>query len=146
MSEPGSERLGLPDVNVLVALTNPSHQHHRAAHAWLANAEAFATTPITEAGLVRLLLNPAVTGQTVSGSQAVGLLRALRADPRASFLEDDTTLAAAHIDLIGLASHKQVTDLHLVNLAAAKACVLVTFDRKLAHALPGAHTAHVHLL
>lgn len=40
----------LPDVTVLVALTNPSDQNHARAHRWLAAVSRFATTPITEKG------------------------------------------------------------------------------------------------
>lgn len=85
MSESTETDFLLPDVNVLVALTNPAHQHHTQAHHWLSEVERFATTPITEYGLVRLLLNPAVTGQEIVGAQATGILTALRADTRAIF-------------------------------------------------------------
>lgn len=131
----GSPALPLPDVNVLVALTNPSHQHHVQAHRWLSTVDHFATTPITESGLVRLLLNPAVMGQPVTGRQAVGILAGLRADARAAFLPDESSLAMARVDLVGLAGHRQVTDLHLVNLAAHHSATLVTFDRAISQAL-----------
>jgi predicted nucleic acid-binding protein len=58
-------RVTVPDVNVLVALTNPAHVFHREAHRWLSGVNRFATTPVTESGLVRMLLNPAVSGQPV---------------------------------------------------------------------------------
>ena len=58
MSEP---QLVLPDVNALVALCVTNHLHHRDAHAFLATVESWATTPVTEAALYRLLLNPQVT-------------------------------------------------------------------------------------
>lgn len=64
----------MPDVNVLVAITNPSHQHHRRAHQWLTGVGRFATTPITEIGLLRLLLNSSVTGQQVTGPRPLSLL------------------------------------------------------------------------
>lgn len=135
MSESSGRAFSLLDVNVLVALTNPSHQHHDQAHQWLSGVARFATTPITENGLVRLLLNPAVTGQPVTGRQAVGILRGLRSHGRAMFLPDDSSLAAAEIDLIGLAAHKQATDIHLVNLAASGGGVLATFDRRISQVL-----------
>ncbi|TAM87808.1 MAG: PIN domain-containing protein [Jatrophihabitans sp.] len=135
---PDDPRIPLPDVNVLVALTNPSHQHHAQAHRWLAGVAAFATTPLTENGLVRLLLNPVVTGQPVSGGQAVAILAGLRADPRSAFLADDSSLGAALIDLVGLAGHRQAPDFHLVNLAAAHGATLVSFDARIRGALPAA--------
>ena len=131
-------RLAIPDVNVLVALTNPSHVFHHESHRWLADVERYATTPVAESGLLRMLLNPVVTGQAVTPEQALAVLAGIRADPRAEFLLDDSSLADAFVDTTGLAGHKQVTDWHLLNLAARHDGVLVTFDRRIARAvLPG---------
>lgn len=143
---PLTHSLEIPDVNVLVALTNPSHQHHRRAHQWLTEIESFATTPVTEAGLVRLLLNPAIAGQPVTGRQAVGILRGVRDHAKASFLADDSSLAVATIDLIGLAGHRQTTDAHLVNLAAGQGAVLTTFDRRIRDMLAGGDKDSVRVL
>lgn len=145
MPDPHAQ-IELPDVNLLVALTNPSHQHHRAAHQWLSAVERFATTPVTEAGLVRLLLNRAVTGQEVTGQQAVDVLRGVRAHPKAVFLPDDSSLAAATIDLVGLVGHRQATDAHLVNLAVSNGAVLVTFDRRIVQMLAGDDQASVRMV
>ena len=51
----------LLDVNVLIALFDPVHGHHEPAHAWFAHNRPFgwATCPITENGLVRVLSNMA---------------------------------------------------------------------------------------
>lgn len=131
-------RLAIPDVNVLVALTNPSHVFHIESLRWLAGVERYATTPVTESGLVRMLLNPAVTGQTVTSERALAVLAGIRAESRAGFLVDDSSLADAAVDTTGLAGHRQVTDWHLLNLAARHDGQLVTFDRRIARAaLPG---------
>jgi uncharacterized protein len=122
--------LAVPDVNVLVALTNPSHVFHHEAHGWLAGVARYATTPVTEIGLLRMLLNPAVTGQTVTREQALAVLTGVRGDARAEFLADDATLSAAVVDTTGLAGHEQVTDWHLLDLAARHGAVVVTFDRR----------------
>ncbi len=142
----GGGAFAVPDVNVLVALTNPSHQHHEQAHRWFSQQVRFATTPITEAGLVRLLLNPAVTGQAVTGSQAMRILAAVRSHERAVFLPDDSSLAAASVDLIGLAGHQQATDFHLVNLVASHSGQLVTFDRRIRTSLTPEDRGFVRLL
>lgn len=139
-------RTALPDVNVLLALTNPAHQHHGSAHDWLSGTTRFATTPVTELGLVRLLLNRSVTGQEVTAGTALRVLAGIRADERAVFLPDDTSLGAPLVDLVGLTGHRQVTDLHLVNLAAGHGCSLVTFDRRLGQALTAADRAFVTVL
>ncbi|MCO7219134.1 TA system VapC family ribonuclease toxin [Klenkia sp. PcliD-1-E] len=129
------EGAALPDVDVLLALTNPAHQHHDRAHSWFAGTRWFATTPLAETALVRLLMNRTVTGQDVSAGQALDILRGVRADDRATFLPDDTSLSTTGVDLIGLAGHRQVIDLHLVGLAARHDCVLVTLDRRIPGAL-----------
>ncbi|WP_141014953.1 TA system VapC family ribonuclease toxin [Nocardioides sambongensis] len=123
--------LDLPDVNVLVALLHPDHVHHRAAHTWFGSVARFATTPVTESGLVRMALNPTVMGVAAGAGQALDSLRSLRRHERAVFLPDDSSLAEASIDLVGLTGCRQVTDLHLVNLAAAHSARLVTFDSKI---------------
>lgn len=128
-------KLAVPDVNVLVALTNPSHVFHHESHRWLADVGRYATTPVTESGLLRMLLNPAVTGQAVTPEQALAVLAGIRADSRAGFLVDDSSLAEANVDTTGLAGHQEVTDWHLLNLAARHDGVLVTFDRRIARAL-----------
>ena len=129
-----SHLLAIPDVNVLVALTNATHVFHVESHRWLAATQRYATTPVTECGLVRMLLNPVVVGQTVTSQQALEILARIRADPRAEFIPDDSTLASPRVDLIGLGGHKQVTDWHLLNLAASHDAQIVTFDRRIARA------------
>ena len=44
----------LLDVNVLLALSDPMHAHHEAAHRWFAQCgrQSWATCPLTENGFV----------------------------------------------------------------------------------------------
>ncbi|QDO87407.1 hypothetical protein FNH13_02880 [Ornithinimicrobium ciconiae] len=122
-------RVTLFDVNALVALALTTHQHHHAAHRFLrALAGRWATTPLTESGLFRLLLNPLVTGSQRSAPEVMAILQGMRADPRWTFLEDSTALAEPMVDITVLMGHRQVTDLHLVNVAARHDGVLATFD------------------
>lgn len=130
--------LDLPDVNVIIALLHRGHVHHRYAQEWFAKVRRFATTPITETGFLRLALNPSVMGSQTSSDAALASLRSLRADRRATFLADNATLAEAVIPVTALTGHRQVTDLHLVNLAVAHSARLVTFDRRIASTLTGA--------
>ncbi|MCL2787717.1 MAG: PIN domain-containing protein [Micrococcales bacterium] len=123
--------LDLPDVNVLVALLHPGHVHHGTAQRWFAGVRRFATTPITEAGFLRVSLNTAVMGVALRSVDVLDSLRSLRSDPRAEFLADDSSLAQACIDLVGLVGHRQIIDLHLVNLAATHRARLVTLDTKI---------------
>jgi len=47
-------RVALLDVKLLVALFDPDHVHHEAAHGWFAGARSggWATCPLTENGLL----------------------------------------------------------------------------------------------
>lgn len=136
----------LPDVNVLVALLQPSHVGHEMAMQWFESVESYATTPVTELGFVRLALNPRVMGQQISLEVARASLQSLRADSRARFVEDRTSLAEPGIDLRGLSGHRQVTDLHLVNLVVHHQILLTTFDRAIHAALMPTDRSHVRLL
>lgn len=125
----------LLDVNVLLALSWDQHIHHQAAHSLFAELDGWSTCPVTETGLLRLLLTEQVVGRKVSGGEALGQLDAMRRVPGWSFLEDSTSLAAPIIDTRVLMGRRQVTDLHLVNLAAANESRLATFDAALRDSL-----------
>lgn len=94
-------------------------------------------------GLLRLLLNPGVTGQAVTAPRGLAVLAGIREDPRADFLSDDSSLADADVDTTGLAGYKQVTAWHLLNLAVRHAGFLVTLDRKIARAASPTYSARI---
>ncbi len=48
----------LPDVNILVAAHPDTSPFHQLARFWLHQASHFATTPITETGMLRVLMAP----------------------------------------------------------------------------------------
>ncbi|MFT3799329.1 TA system VapC family ribonuclease toxin [Microbacterium sp.] len=125
----------LLDVNVLLALTWDHHVHHQVAHRRFTELTSWSTCGVTEAGLLRMLLTPEVVGRRVSGSEAIGQLRAIRRVSGWRFIDDDTSLAESRIDLRVLMGRRQVTDLHLVNLAAARGTKVATFDAGLRDAL-----------
>ncbi len=124
----------LLDVNVLVALAWDSHVHHRESTRWFAehrsSGSAWATCPVTESGFVRVSSNPAVLPAAISASDAIGVLRAMRAAGSHRFLADDVSMLDP--DLVLPTGHRQVTDVHLLALAKRHAGQLITFDRALA--------------
>ena len=137
----------LLDVNVLVALSVPTHHYHLPATEWFDDADFdWATTPLTEAGYVRLLTNPVVVGFSVSVSQALDGLRELREEPGFRFLADATSLGAPFIDLEPMVGTTQVTDFHLVNLVAQNGMRLATFDGSLLRSLAEADRGHVYVI
>ena len=68
-------RSALLDVNVLIALIDPSHEFHDSAHAWfqMNRRYGWATCPITENACIRILGKPAYPylGLTVAEIRAV---------------------------------------------------------------------------
>ena len=116
----------LLDANVLVALVVPDHVHHDAAEAWLAGGDhPFATCPITEGALVRLLVR-----EGAGAAAAIAVLEAVARHPRHDFWPADVPYA--HADLRKVDGHRQVTDAYLAALARAHDGRLATFDRALA--------------
>ena len=136
----------LLDVDVLIALYDPRHVHHSAARIWFERVDAWATTPVTETAFVRLLSNPVVMGEEVTPREAIAALDAVRHAPGHRFLTDDSSLAHAHIDLGALVGHRQVTDFHLVDLAARAGIRFATFDARLVAALSPDDRASVTLI
>lgn len=142
--------LALADANVLVAVAVSSHVHHAAARDWISRTPAFATTPITEAALVRALINPAIVrdvdGNQLSITAALSVLRKLRLLSNAKFLTDSTSLADTRALTGHITGHRQVTDTHLLNLAVAHGGVLATFDAGIASSLKPAARKHILIL
>jgi toxin-antitoxin system PIN domain toxin len=132
------------DLNVLIALAWPQHVHHERAHAWFATSTTtWMTTPITEAGFARLSTNPSVVTHRVSMNDALAMLVAMRGIAGHAFLPDASTLAAPTITLSAVATARQVSGAHLVNLAAASGARLVTLDRGIEQMLTPKDREHV---
>ena len=78
---------GLLDVNVLLALAWPTHQHHRAAHQWFRDESRYgwATCALTQLAFVRLSSNPSYSSDAVSPQDAAALMGQLAAHPKHQF-------------------------------------------------------------
>ena len=136
----------LLDVNVLIALVDPAHVQHDAAHGWFhkEGQASWATCPITENGLVRIVGHPRYPHSPgiPAAAQALAGLRGL---PGHFFWSDDISLMCRdHFNLDRLLTHGQVTDSYLLALARHHQAALATFDRRLVvDAVPnGAATLH----
>jgi toxin-antitoxin system PIN domain toxin len=144
------KKIALLDVNVLVALFQPDHVHHELAHDWFAeNRRAgWATCPITETGLVRLLTNPRFHTVGIAVSSVVERLRRFQSDSAHEWWEASISLAdSALFQLTAIKGHRQVTDVYLAGLAHSRGGKLVTFDRAvLWSAVTGARPSLVEIL
>jgi toxin-antitoxin system PIN domain toxin len=112
----------LLDGNVLVALVVEDHIHHEAARTWFAGAEGFATCPITQGTLLRLLLR-----NDMPTADALGVLTRVTGHARHEFWPDD--LGYAEVAMRGVVGHRQVTDAYLAELARSRKGCVATFDQ-----------------
>lgn len=140
-------RVALLDVNVLVALFDPDHIHHESAHTWFGThrASGWATCPLTENGLVRVLANPSYAPTPERPAAVLARLRAFCASGHHVFWPDDVSLRDVRIVRTSLpVTSRQLTDVYLLALAKRKGGCLATFDRSiLLAAVVGAQAEHV---
>lgn len=113
----------LLDGNVLVALVSSTHVHHQAARAWFTtHADAFATCPITQGTLLRLLMR---LGEMTANS-ALAVLAGVTSHTRHVFWSD--AIGYEDVSWRGVLGHRQVTDAYLAALARHHGGRLLTFD------------------
>src|ERR1700739_2018682 len=113
----------LLDVNVLVALLWPDHTFHELVQGWFGrNARrGWATCPITQAGFVRIVSNPAFSVRAVSPSDALQALDLTLQHPAHQFWADDVPLSdALNVFEEPPLGHQQITDAYLLGLAINK--------------------------
>jgi uncharacterized protein len=124
----------LLDVNALLALGVVDHEFHARVSSWMRQQPGprLATSSITEIGFVRLASQISAYGFTVA--QALSALRKMKdaAHARFLFLADDRDASQLPS---WVKSPRQITDGHLVALAAAHGAKLATLDE----GIPGAY-------
>jgi toxin-antitoxin system PIN domain toxin len=129
-------RKHLLDVNVVIALVEPGHQHFQRAQKWFSSFTkgTWGLCPLTEAAFLRITTNPAFQPGPRSMQQAIAVLQMMKSHPRHLYWNigdswvDITTPFARRI-----LGHQQVTDAFLLGLAIKEDGVLVTFDRGLGY-------------
>jgi uncharacterized protein len=126
--------VGLLDVNVLVALLVPEHEHHAAAMTWFAagSSQGWATCSVTELGVIRVCAQ--LPGGTWAPEKTADRLLLLSAASRNYAFWPDSASPATMPEVRGAASAKQITDRYLLGLARRYGGRVVTFDRRLAAA------------
>lgn len=125
----------LLDTNLLIALLWPSHEQHDLALKWFTRhrAKGWATCPITQAGFVRIVSNPAFSRDAVQPREAIQVLSANTAAKDHAFWTDDLPVAeAVAFAGVRLMGHQQVTDAYLLGLAIRRGGVLATLDERIA--------------
>lgn len=120
----------LLDINVLIALCDPLHEHHGRALAWfLGNPRpAWATCAITENGFVRILGHkkyPNFDGGTAAARE---VLQGLCILPGHQFWPCDLSLLGESV-LLRAPDSRQITDTYLLALAVHHRGRMATLDR-----------------
>ncbi|CAK0755725.1 Ribonuclease VapC44 [Gammaproteobacteria bacterium] len=141
----------LLDVNVLIALFDADHIQHERAHAWFeANQDqGWASCPLTENGLVRILCHPhysRVIHRTAA--EVVADLHAVSGQTKHEFWPDDLTLRDSSIIRTDrIKGPRQITDIYLLALAVKHGGCLATFDGSIpVDAVVGTMPGHLVLL
>ena len=124
----------LLDINVLIALIDPAHVQHDKAHAWFAakGQKAWATCPITENGVLRIVGHPRYPNSPGSPAAVADLLAAFLGLPGHAFWPDDVSLFdREHVNSARLLDSAHLTDSYLLALARVHHGQLATFDIRL---------------
>ncbi len=121
--------VGLLDVNVLVALLVPEHQHHTASMDWF-TTEAFrygwATCGVTELGVIRVCAQ--LPGGAWLPETTADRLLLLTAAGREYVFWPDALSPAIMPEVRAATTGRQITDRYLLGLARRHGGRLVTFE------------------
>lgn len=124
----------LLDVNVLIALIDPAHIQHDAAHEWFAGVgkRAWASCPLTENAVLRIVGDDRYPNSPGNPAAVAEVLAELLALEGHVFWADDISLFdTRRVETGRLLNSRQVTDSYLLALACAHEGQLATFDRRL---------------
>jgi len=125
----------LLDANVLISFFDSQHICHKTAFKWFEseNRGGWATCPITENAVLRVLTNPNYSKvKKFNILHLSHLFRENRKTTDHAFWPDDISLLSESIiypeKILG---HKQLTDVYLLALAVKNNGRLVTFDERI---------------
>ena len=135
----------LLDVNLVLALIDPQHVFHDAAHAWAARRgdALWYTCPLVQHGVLRVASQPRYPNSPGTVEAVRRILAQFITSPRHRFLADDVSLLdAGRVADATLLTPTHLTDLHLLALAVHHGVRLATFDRRVpAEAIVGGPAA-----
>lgn len=123
----------LLDVNVLIALLDAGHVHHKRASQWLDQEiqHGWASCPLTQNGCLRIMSQPAYPEALPLQAVARRLAQA-SAHPAHRFVADDYSLFDGElVNWHNLLGHRQITDSYLLGLAVRHNCRFVSFDARI---------------
>jgi len=136
--------ISLLDVNVLIALIVQDHPFHEGASAFFkqALANGWATCPLTENAVLRIVAGGSLSGPTPTVQEMREQFAKYLAMPGHQFWPDDVSLMDAR-SFPSLAGARALTDIYLLGLAVKHGGRLATFDRLIDPSLvPGGPAAY----
>jgi toxin-antitoxin system PIN domain toxin len=135
----------LLDVNVLIALCDELHAHHRDAHRWFTSEgnQSWATCPLTENAFIRITSKPSYPRSTGSVTEQLKVLRELCQIPGHQFWPDEVSLLRQEIwSNMDLTNPADLTDLYLIALAIKRGAKFATLEHTIpAHRIRGGKEA-----
>lgn len=136
----------LLDVNVLVALLDAMHVHHRIATDWLAShlQLGWASCPSTQNGCIRVLSLSAYRNSHSPADVALRLGGAVAGSDHEFWPDSVSLLDAGRARWDHVLTSRQVTDAYLLALAVSHGARLVTLDRGIGvKSIAGAQAKHL---
>jgi toxin-antitoxin system PIN domain toxin len=122
----------LLDVNLLLALTDPMHIHHKRAHNWFVEKgqQAWATCPLTENGFIRIASHPNYPNRPGDVPAVLDIFHQLCEARGHHFWPDDVSILQV-LKSDAIITHAQITDAYLLGLAVYKRGKLATLDQRI---------------
>jgi len=136
----------LLDVNVLVALLDAMHVHHRVATEWLAShlQLGWASCPLTQNGCIRVLSLSAYRNSHSPADVARRLEDATAGGSHEFWPDSVSLLDAGRARWDHVLTSRQVTDAYLLALAVSRGGRLVSLDRGIGlKSIAGAQAKHL---
>ncbi|MCX6935902.1 MAG: VapC toxin family PIN domain ribonuclease [Verrucomicrobia bacterium] len=135
----------LLDANLLIALGDSQHVHHRRAQSWFHSQprRAWATCPLTENAFLRILGSPGYPGKIGDPTRLRTLLQRMCAFPGHQFWADDFSLRDTE-KFPTLPTSKYLTDIYLLALATKHHAQLASLDQRIdPHLVQGGRQAYL---
>ena len=122
----------LLDVNVLIALLDPTHVQHDRAHYWFGGPgqKDWISSPTTQNGTVRVVSHPKYSNAQLVPT-VLESLESLTLVGHHRFVPDAVSLLDSAVARANLLSSSQVTDTYLLHLAVSLGARLATFDTRI---------------
>jgi len=137
----------LLDVNVLIALVDPEHEHHHISRAFFreeCRSKGWATCAITENAVLRILGHCSYPNTpNMTPREIRPLLQRLYAQAGHTFFDRSPSIMDTH-RFPAIPASKHLTDIFLLATAVMYQCSFVSFDRRIdSSILPGGTQAYL---